>query len=339
MLLDSINIPIYSLSTCSGILWRNSHGLIGYEPLTAREKLTGMHLDDMYTLELVCQGMQEIYLDGNWRPVPPLHVVWTSPRIMHAHRTSGELETIFALFPSAMVERVWEELYGDCPLQVPHAAILPSPPQLQNALHHLLQEVRSCNQAPDYIISLLLHLALAEFLRLAVQPTPPVPSFATQPLPQERISSEMLHATQLLKESHTCSSLSLECTAQHVGLSLFHFSRRFKQEVGITPGHYLRQQRLNHALQLLFSTTLSMEEVSYLSGFGSARQLTEACKAAFGQSPSTLRKERGFFFLSSNSSPSMYVLPSLENTHPLRESQVLLITNDAKEQISVVEAQ
>lgn len=107
----------------------------------------------------------------------------------------------------------------------------------------------------------------------------------------------MCNAVRLLEEYHSCSSLSLEGIAQEVGLSFFHFLRRFKQEIGVTPGHYLRQQRLNHALQLLFSTRLSIEEISYQSGFGTSRQLTEACKAVFGQSPSLLRKTSGFFFL------------------------------------------
>lgn len=335
MALNPNTLPVVPLNACSGVLWRDAHGLIGYEPLTPRDTLTGMHFDDMYTLELVCQGIQEIHLDGIWRPVPPFHLVWTSPKVAHAHRISTELEIIFTLFPPEMVERVWKELYANSPLQIPPAATLPCPPPLQNALYHLLQEVRSCDQTPDYIISLLLHLVLAEFLRIVGQPTLPIPSIALpQPL-QEHMSDEMQQAIRLLEEGHSCSSLSLEWTAQTIGLSFFHFSRRFKQEVGMTPGHYLRQQRLNHALQLLFNTMLSLEEISYRSGFGSARQLTEACKAVFGQSPSALRKTRGFFFLST----SVHSLPSPDDQAFERDPQALLVTSSPKEQKSVGEEQ
>jgi AraC-like DNA-binding protein len=312
-MMNANTLPVIPLDTCSDILWRAPDGFIGYEPLTSRETLTGMHFDDRYTLELVCRGIQEIHLDGTWRPVPPLHLVWTSPAVAHAHRVSSELETIFTLFPPEMVERVRKELSSAGPLQVPPAAIFPCPPQLQRAFSHLLQEVRRSEQTPAYIISLLLHLILAEFLHLAVQPTLPVPSLALpQPL-QGQMSDEMRQAIRLFAEEQSCSSLSLEGIAQTIGLSLFHFSRRFKQEVGMTPGYYLRKLRLNHALPLLFHTMLSLEEISYRSGFGSARQLTEACKAVFGQTPSALRQARGFFF-SSPLSPEVRALPSPDHT-------------------------
>ncbi|GLV54043.1 hypothetical protein KDH_08920 [Dictyobacter sp. S3.2.2.5] len=332
-------LPVVPLNTCSDVLWRDAHGLIGYEPLTPRNTLTGMHFDDMYTLELVCQGIQEIHLDGLWRPVPPFHLVWTSPKVAHAHRISTELETIFTLFPPEMVERVWKELSADAPLLVPPAAILPCPPPLQRELSHLLQEVRSGDQTSDYIISLLLHLVLAEFLRITGRPPLPVPSLALPQSRQEPISDEIQQAIRLLEEGHSRSCLSLECTAQTIGLSFFYFSRRFKQEVGTTPGHYLRQQRLNHALPLLFNTMLSLEEISYQSGFGSARQLAEACKAVFGQSPSALRKNRGFVFLSPPFSASVHALPPLDGQTSERASQALLVSCSPKEQKSVGEEQ
>ena len=105
----------------------------------------------------------------------------------------------------------------------------------------------------------------------------------------------------------------------------------------MTPGHYLRQQRLNHALQLLFGTTLSIEEISYRSGFGSARQLTEVCKAVFGQS--VLRKARGLFFLSPIPFRSVCSLPSLGDQASDRESHTLFVADDLKEQKSAGEEQ
>ncbi|QBD76258.1 AraC family transcriptional regulator [Ktedonosporobacter rubrisoli] len=298
MIQHTNEIPVVPLNTCSYILWRDAHSLIGYEPLRVKDSRTGPHFDDMYTLELVCQGMQEIHLDGNWHPVPPLHVIWTSPYIQHAHHIASELETIFVIFRKEMVERVWQELYKNCAFKAPHASILPCPPQLQNALYQLLQEVRRCGQTSNYIISLHLQLVLATFLRSTARPGFPAPTVPMQPSALRHASDGILQAMRLLEKHHACSSLALENIASTIGLSSFYFSRRFKQEVGTTPGHYLRQQRLNHALQLLFTTSLSIEEISYRSGFSSSRQFTEACKVVLGQAPSTLRKARGLFFLS-----------------------------------------
>lgn len=263
-----------------------------------------MHFDDMYSLELVCQGLEEIYLAGGWRPVPPMHILWNSPYMVHAHRFFPNLETIFVLFPTPMVEQVWQDLYKDEAARIPDAMILPCSPELQRSLVHLLQEVRNDHPTSPYIVSLLLHLVSAEFLRCAAQPAFPVPVITAPSFDPKEISDVICHAIHLLERHHNCSSLTLESIAQTIGLSFFHFSRRFKREVGVTPGHYLRQQRLNHALPLLFSTTLSMEEIAYQSGFRSSNQLADACKAVLGQAPSHLRKMHGFSFLSPPSLPS-----------------------------------
>ena len=144
-------LPIIPLETCSSVLWRGAPGLIGYESLTENETLTGLHIEDMYTLELVYQGLQEIHLDGIWRSVPPSHIVWTSPQAVHAHRLFVGLESLFVAFPKDLVEQVYRELSNNSPPQVPHAMILPCPPQLQDMLSHLLHEMQGHQSPPDYM--------------------------------------------------------------------------------------------------------------------------------------------------------------------------------------------
>ena len=73
-------------------------------------------------------------------------------------------------------------------------------------------------------------------------------------------------------------------------MSLFHFTRRFKQETGLTPGLLLRQQRLAEALHLILETRLPFEVIAQRSGLGSARRLCDLCVATFGQRPAALRR-------------------------------------------------
>jgi len=79
-----------------------------YESLAARNTQTGMHFDDMYSLELVCQGLMEIHLDGVWHPVPALHVVWPAPR-SSCSSSLGELKPFLCFFIE-MVEQCGETL-------------------------------------------------------------------------------------------------------------------------------------------------------------------------------------------------------------------------------------
>lgn len=63
--------------------------------------------------------------------------------------------------------------------------------------------------------------------------------------------------------------ISLECIAKSVNLSTYHFARIFKSEVGETPITYLNKVRLNEAKTLLFSTNLSLSEISAKCGYNS----------------------------------------------------------------------
>lgn len=57
-------------------------------------------------------------------------------------------------------------------------------------------------------------------------------------------------------QAHLEQSIKLADLAEVAGMSQFHFSRMFKQSMGITPHQYLLQQRIEQAKQLLKGTKL-----------------------------------------------------------------------------------
>ncbi len=73
-------------------------------------------------------------------------------------------------------------------------------------------------------------------------------------------------------------------------MSLRSFTRRFRDEVGMTPVQWLTAQRLELAKQLLETTDLSIDLVAHRSGFGSANSLRAHMRAAFGVSPAAYRR-------------------------------------------------
>jgi transcriptional regulator GlxA family with amidase domain len=84
--------------------------------------------------------------------------------------------------------------------------------------------------------------------------------------------------------------LSLEEMAGHARMSVRTFTRRFRDETGLSPVQWLLQQRVAHARLLLESTDLAVDQVARRSGLGSATALRQHLQASIGVPPSAYRK-------------------------------------------------
>jgi AraC-like DNA-binding protein len=69
-----------------------------------------------------------------------------------------------------------------------------------------------------------------------------------------------------------------------------HFARVFKRIMGVTPGHYLSNLRLERAKLFLRSSTLSIGQIALEVGFQSFSHFTQLFKKEVGSSPSSYRK-------------------------------------------------
>jgi transcriptional regulator GlxA family with amidase domain len=83
--------------------------------------------------------------------------------------------------------------------------------------------------------------------------------------------------------------LSLSELSGHARMSVRTFSRRFRDEVGMTPGQWLTQQRVEHARRLLETTDLPVDRVADEAGFGTAASLRQHMVATVGVSPTAYR--------------------------------------------------
>lgn len=91
-------------------------------------------------------------------------------------------------------------------------------------------------------------------------------------------------------QAHLDQSIKLADLAEVAGMSQYHFSRLFKQSMGITPHQYLLKQRVEQAQQLLKGTKLAIAEVALQCGFNSQSHLTKHFRDATGTTPSSYRK-------------------------------------------------
>ncbi|MET3426958.1 transcriptional regulator GlxA family with amidase domain [Actinoplanes tereljensis] len=84
--------------------------------------------------------------------------------------------------------------------------------------------------------------------------------------------------------------VSLEDMAAHARMSVRTFTRRFREETGVSPRQWLLRQRVSHAQLLLESTDLGIETVARRSGLGSGTALRQHMQASIGVAPSAYRK-------------------------------------------------
>jgi transcriptional regulator GlxA family with amidase domain len=84
--------------------------------------------------------------------------------------------------------------------------------------------------------------------------------------------------------------LDLASLAGHARMSVRTFSRKFRAETGQSPGNWLTQQRVRHAMRLLESTDLPVDAVAERSGLGTGASLRQHMRVAHGVSPLAYRK-------------------------------------------------
>ncbi|MFI7067483.1 GlxA family transcriptional regulator [Kribbella sp. NPDC050124] len=89
---------------------------------------------------------------------------------------------------------------------------------------------------------------------------------------------------------HLDQPLTLNDLAARQAMSVRTFTRRFREEVGVTSGQWLIQQRVDRARHLLENSDLTVDEVASCCGFGTAASMRQHLRAALGVSPSSYRR-------------------------------------------------
>ena len=104
------------------------------------------------------------------------------------------------------------------------------------------------------------------------------------------LSPHALRRTIERLRSDKDADVSLAALASDAGLSRFHFCRAFKESTGLSPHAWLRQQRLERAMNMLCETDASIESVAAELGYTSQTAFAAAFKKLTGDTPSDWRR-------------------------------------------------
>ncbi|MCZ9341468.1 helix-turn-helix domain-containing protein, partial [Streptomyces sp. TRM76130] len=111
--------------------------------------------------------------------------------------------------------------------------------------------------------------------------------YIDRPVPDRDGSSTA--AVRAWAVKHLDETLTLQDLARQASTSVRTLTRRFRQETGMTPMHWLGQQRLQYARQLLERTDESVDRVAAAAGFGTGTAMRQHFREALGVSPRAYR--------------------------------------------------
>lgn len=164
------------------------------------------------------------------------------------------------------------------------AAFVPATSSLEYLHARLLQAVRSSSAGTRMKVEQLLIALLHE---TNVQSPRPYVGFT------KKLNDHQRERLDLAKNFITANfqrELSLADIARHSRVSVFHFSRLFKQFTSHSPYQFLREMRLQHAALLLTHTSLPVTQICFDCGFNSFEHFILTFTKQFGLSPSKFRK-------------------------------------------------
>lgn len=101
--------------------------------------------------------------------------------------------------------------------------------------------------------------------------------------------SRRIHKVMTYVETHFHENISLATVANRIGMSESAFSHFFKKRTNRSFIDFLNDIRIGHASKLLYETSNTVAEVSFLSGFNNISNFNRIFKKKKGQTPSEYR--------------------------------------------------
>jgi AraC-like DNA-binding protein len=112
------------------------------------------------------------------------------------------------------------------------------------------------------------------------------PSSGTLPKKGAMRHMDMLQPAFVYLHEHLHRPIAIRELAEQIGMSEKYFITFFKNTVGVTPGYYLYQVRMNRARDYLYLRTYSIKQIAELLGYPDPYTFSKAFKKYYNRPPS-----------------------------------------------------
>jgi AraC family transcriptional regulator len=267
----------------TGTQWQGIHFEIQQQP--AHD--TGNHRHQMHILTMVTSSTpinQTIDGHSQHNLVGHNNAFILPAGAVHRCDWRQNIEFMFVGLDPYLFLQMGQELVNPDQIElIPHFASIEDP-LLQGILFTLKQEMATGGLNTQLFIDQLKTTLVIHLLRRYGVQKVQIATYADG-LPRHKLNQVIDYI-----ESHLDSSLELEQLARQAGMSQFHFSRLFKQSLGITPHQYVIQQRVERAQQLLQKGELSLAEIALACGFAHQGHLNRHFKHLTGRTPKEMAR-------------------------------------------------
>lgn len=233
---------------------------------------------DKYIFQYTLSGKGEINIDGNVHQLKAGHAfIVSSPSNYHYYlpENSSKWEFLYLTLYGNEAKRCWDYV-KESGNQVVRFHPESTPVKLLKQIYDDSRERKITNAyqgssiAYQFIMELYVSLSNVDKL-------------------MEEWSEGIISAV-LFARNYYQDEIGAEEMAEASKLSKYHFTRLFKQEVGVTPIQYLTNIRLQKAIELLQHTKYSVEEIAQLVGYKNANYLNKITRKLTGKSPGQIRQ-------------------------------------------------
>lgn len=100
----------------------------------------------------------------------------------------------------------------------------------------------------------------------------------------------MNQVKKVLEENLTNSDFDVDLFAVKMGMSRSAFFKRMKALTESSPSDYMKEYKLNHAIELLKNTDMSISDIAYQSGFSDAGYFGKCFRKRYNMSPREFQK-------------------------------------------------
>ena len=156
-------------------------------------------------------------------------------------------------------------------------------PQIEAIAMMLLGELQNSQSSSQLYLDSLANIFAVHLLRQYTTKKPQLPIYEGG-LPKRQLQKVLDYIDTNLDQNIKLSDL-----AELLKLSQFHFSRLFKQSIGISPYQYLIKQRIELAKKLLKKTDKFIIDIAFICGFNSHSHLSKKFREFTGMTPKAYR--------------------------------------------------
>ncbi len=208
--------------------------------------------------------------------------LWIMPQgCRHAVRFEGPVQGVALAFDPGLFDTLVLSAGGKSSAQIIQS-LAASPPKIEHLMRALDHESNQPSTDDHFGLE-----CLATVIALALSQHAGALATASKSAP--RLAPRQMRAVQSYVDEHLEQTITLGALASAAGLSSFHFLRAFKESMGVTPGQYVLDRRMERARFLLRAGRLSVAEVGICVGFEHSSHFSRAFRRAIGTTPSMFR--------------------------------------------------